>query len=146
MTSEAARSDEEPLPAAEAGQFAPARQAERQYLHVGKNLVELDGVQLGIAKNVQGAASRSYAGQLLLETVRREYQYARLGLGLGLATVLSGTFLCLHGAVGSTSWTAKALGVFESTLSDATSGSIIFVVGLFVIVFTRPRVRMKNMR
>lgn len=139
-------SNEEPHTVANIGHPAPAHKVKTGYLQVGKNLLEVDGMQLGIAQNLPGSASPPYAGQLLLEAIRREYQYARLGLGLGLATVLSGTFLCLRDLAGATSWTAKALGVFESTLSDATSGSILFVVGIFVIVFTRPRVRMKNVR
>lgn len=62
--------------------------------------------------------------------------YSLFGLLLGLACVLGGIVLCLHGVVGSTSWTAKLLGA-ESSLSDARPGVVLFVVGLFVVWVTR---------
>lgn len=91
-----------------------------------------------VAENV------SHSKEVLLEAIRSEYQYARLGLGLGLATVLGGVVLGLNGVVGSTSWTAKALG-FESNLNDAAPGVVLFIVGVFMIFFTRPKLKFGKM-
>jgi hypothetical protein len=117
--------------------------AGRQHLRVGKQLVDLGKIDLGVSRRSQQG---SYAGQVLLETIRREYQYARLGLALGLTAIIAGAVLFFHGAVGSTSWTAKALGVFESKLNDAAPGTVLFVVGVFIIVFTRPRIKITEVK
>jgi hypothetical protein len=61
------------------------------------------------------------------------------GLFLGLVCVIGGMVLFLNGVAGSTSWSAKVLG-FESQLSDAAPGSVLFVIGLFVIWITRYKV------
>jgi hypothetical protein len=119
---------------------------EGTYLKVGKQLLDIGHVTVGRGSRSGSSQQNSYAGQVLLEAIRREYQYARWGLALGLATVVAGTILCLHGAAGSTSWTAKALGIFESKLNDAAPGVVLFVVGVFLIVFTRPRIKLGNLQ
>ena len=62
--------------------------------------------------------------------------YSLLGLVLGLACILGGIILCLHGVVGSTNWTAKFLGA-ESKISDAAPGVILYIVGFFIVWITR---------
>ena len=71
-----------------------------------------------------------------------EYAYAMLGLILGLAAILGGVTLCLHGVTGNTSWTASFIGA-QSTINDAAPGVVLFIVGLFMIWVTRPRVKIK---
>ena len=69
--------------------------------------------------------------------------YSLSGLVLGFACVLGGIVLCLHGVVGSTSWTAKFLSA-ESNISDAAPGVVLFVVGLFVVWVTRFSVKVQK--
>ena len=85
-------SNEQLHPAVDAAPLAPARKAENRYLQVGKNLVEIDGVQLGIAQNVQATASPPYVGQLLLETTEKIGTVASL-VGFHDASHLSRQFL-----------------------------------------------------
>lgn len=77
------------------------------------------------------------------EFARLHLIYSLSGLVLGLACVLGGIVLCLHGVVGSTSWTAKFIGA-ESNISDATPGVVLFVVGLFVVWVTRFSVKVQK--
>jgi hypothetical protein len=65
-------------------------------------------------------------------------RYSMAGLILGLVCIIGGTILGYGGVAGKTKWTAKAFG-FESTLTDAPPGVILFVVGIFVVLATRPR-------
>ena len=62
--------------------------------------------------------------------------YSMAGIVLGFICVIGGIVLFLNGVVGSTSWTAKILGA-ESTINDAAPGTILFIVGLFIIFITR---------
>jgi hypothetical protein len=57
-----------------------------------------------------------------------------------LACIIVGAILSLAGAVGHTSWTASALGL-STSLNDAAPGVIVFVVGIFMVLITRFRVR-----
>jgi hypothetical protein len=82
---------------------------------------------------------------LLSEAVRGEYGYAKCGLVLGLASIIGGLILCLNGVVGTTSWTAKLLGL-ESQINDAAPGVVLFIVGIFYVFITRPKVKMKDLR
>ncbi len=93
------------------------------------------------AFNVRGSRSLN----LLKEAVKNEYRYAMLGLVLGLASIIGGVVLGLHGVAGSTSWTAKFLGL-SSQINDATPGVILFVVGLFMIIATKPKVDLKDLK
>jgi hypothetical protein len=74
--------------------------------------------------------------------IKLEYTYAMLGLILGLASIVGGVTLCLHGVAGSTAWTASFLGA-QSNINDAAPGVVLFIVGLFMILVTRPRVSYK---
>lgn len=79
------------------------------------------------------------------QALRYRFIYSMTGLFLGLVSMLGGIVLFLNGVAGSTSWTAKILGN-ESTLTDAAPGAVLFVVGLFVIIVTRYRVRVRRGR
>lgn len=72
-----------------------------------------------------------------------QFIYSLAGLFLGLSAVLGGILLFLNGITGKTSWTAKIIGV-ESTISDAAPGSVLFIVGLFLVFVTRFKTRIKN--
>ncbi len=88
---------------------------------------------------------QSATERLLSQAIQGEYRYAMLGLILGLATILGGVILSLHGIAGSTSWTAKLFGL-ESHLNDAAPGVVLFVVGIFFVWSTRPRVKMRDLQ
>ena len=65
-----------------------------------------------------------------------QFLYSFGGLILGGICIIGGILLFINGISGSTSWSAKLLGI-ESGLSDAAPGAILFVVGLFIVVATR---------
>jgi hypothetical protein len=77
--------------------------------------------------------------------LRYKFIYSMTGLLLGLVSMLGGIVLFLNGVAGSTSWTAKILGN-ESTITDAAPGAVLFVVGLFVVIATRYRVKIDRGR
>lgn len=87
----------------------------------------------------------SYSAKLLAQSIKGEYEYAKLGLILGVLTIVGGTILSLYGVVGNTSWTAKILG-FESKLGDAAPGVVLFVAGIFFIRLTKPKVNLKDLK
>ncbi len=72
-----------------------------------------------------------------------QFVYSSLGLLLGLACIVGGIILFLHGVTGSTSWTAKFIGA-ESNVSDAPPGVVLFIVGLFVVWITRFSVKVRK--
>ena len=94
---------------------------------------------------VEGARVGQGAGSLIDRAIKLEYLYGMLGLVLGLASIIGGVILCLNGVTGSTSWTAKLLGL-ESQINDAVPGVVLFIVGLFMIWVTKPKVRLKDVR
>jgi len=98
-----------------------------------------------ITATTDKVAYRSPAATLMASAIRGEYIYGMLGLVLGLAAIIGGVILALHGVAGSTSWTAKVLGL-ESKINDAAPGVVLFIVGLFMIWVTKPTVRMKDIR
>ncbi len=65
-----------------------------------------------------------------------QFMYSISGLVLGLACVIGGMVLLIHGIAGSTNWTAKILGL-ESEISDAAPGTLLFVVGVLIVWITR---------
>jgi hypothetical protein len=87
----------------------------------------------------------SPAAQIVRGTVKWEYIYAILGLVLGFACIIGGLVLCLHGIAGHVSWTASLLGL-SSKINDAPPGVVLFIVGIFIIMATRPKIRLKNIR
>ena len=66
-----------------------------------------------------------------------QFVYSVLGLLLGLACILSGVTLYLHGVTGNTkSWTASILGL-KSSVSDMPAGAVLFVTGFLIVYITR---------
>jgi len=78
-----------------------------------------------------------------IEAEMREMKYKLIyslaGLFLGLSCLTGGIFLFLNGIEGSTNWVAKILGS-ESSITGAAPGSILFIVGLFIILITRYKI------
>ncbi len=74
--------------------------------------------------------------------LRFQFLYSLSGLLLGTVCMLLGTLLFLFGLTGDTTWTASMMG-FDSKLTDAAPGTVLFVVGLFVVVLTRYVVRIR---
>jgi hypothetical protein len=69
-----------------------------------------------------------------------KFAYSIVGLVLGLACIIAGVILGLGGVAGNTAWTASALGL-STSMTDATPGVIVFVVGIFFVLITRFSVR-----
>jgi len=95
-----------------------------------------------VARTVESA---SHSAEILKQAVKGEYRYGILGLVLGLATIIGGTILALHGVVGHTSWTAKLIG-FESQVNDAAPGVVLFIIGVFLVYITKPRIKLGDLR
>src|SRR5689334_9381125 len=86
----------------------------------------------------------SSSERLIAKAIREEYRYARFGLILGMASIIGGIILGLNGVAGSTSWTAKLLAL-ESNINDAAPGVVLFIVGLFMVWATKPKVKLKDL-
>ncbi|MEW6131378.1 MAG: hypothetical protein AB1757_30395 [Acidobacteriota bacterium] len=69
--------------------------------------------------------------------------YSILGLLIGGLCVLGGLGLLTNGIAGSSSWTAKVLGI-ESNISDAPPGVILFIVGIFITWVTKYTVTVRK--
>ena len=87
----------------------------------------------------------SHSKEIILEAVKGEYLYGRLGLLLGVLSIVGGVVLGLNGVAGSTSWTASLLGL-KSQINDAAPGTVLFIVGLFMIWVTKPTIKMRDLR
>lgn len=94
-----------------------------------------------LAANIQG----SYSADIVKEAIKGEYRYAMLGLILGLASIVGGIIMGLHGVAGSTSWTASVLGL-SSSVNDAAPGVVLFIVGLFMVWVTKANVKLKDIK
>ncbi|TPM61244.1 hypothetical protein FJ959_08120 [Mesorhizobium sp. B2-2-4] len=68
--------------------------------------------------------------------IKLKFAYSVFGLFLGFTSIVVGGALALYGALGKTSFVAKMVG-FETSLSDAPPGVVLFVVGLFMVRFTK---------
>ena len=78
---------------------------------------------------------------ILRDSLRHKFIYSITGLVLGLICILGGIALFLNGIAGSTNWTAKLLGN-ETKLTDAAPGTILFIVGLFITIATKYKVKL----
>ena len=76
------------------------------------------------------------------QAFRYKFIYSMAGLCLGFVSMIAGSVLFLNGIVGSTNWSAKILGN-ESVITDAAPGAILFVVGLFVVIATRLKLKIQ---
>ncbi len=68
--------------------------------------------------------------------LKLKFAYSVCGLFLGFTAIIVGGVLALYGALGKTSFVAKMIG-FETNLTDAPPGVVLFVVGLFMVRFTK---------
>jgi hypothetical protein len=93
----------------------------------------------------QSFTGPSAAERLIERAIRGEFIYAMSGLILGLACIAGGIILGLHGVTGSTSWTAKLFGL-QSQINDAAPGVVLFIVGIFFVVATRPKVKLRDLK
>lgn len=74
------------------------------------------------------------------DLARYQLIYSIAGLGLGLTCTIGGMVLFLMGVAGALDWYASMLG-FESKITQAAPGAVLFVVGLFVVWITRYKFR-----
>jgi hypothetical protein len=77
------------------------------------------------------------------QALRYRFIYSMAGLFLGFVSMIGEIVLFLNGVAGSTNWTAKILGN-ESTITDAAPGAVLFVVGLFIVIVTRYKVKIDH--
>lgn len=87
---------------------------------------------------------QSHSKELLDKAIDGEYGYGKRGQLLGFAAIIGGIILALFGAAGSTTWMAKVIG-FESKLVGASPGVVLFIVGIFLVRFTKPKVDLKDL-
>jgi hypothetical protein len=87
----------------------------------------------------------SHAQRVILEAIKGEYSYGKRGQILGISSMIGGVILGLHGVAGSTSWTARLL-VLESQINDAAPGVVLFIVGLFMVWATKPKINLKDLK
>ena len=112
----------------------------------GRNEEDASKVVLGESKGEDIIGLKELAGTKAAELtdnwlvniliVLFQFLYSFGGLILGGICIIGGILLFINGISGSTSWSAKLLGI-ESGLSDAAPGAILFIVGLFIVVATR---------
>lgn len=65
-----------------------------------------------------------------------QFIYSLIGLIIGSACVIAGILFFLHGVGNSTSWTTNIIRV-ETNISDAVTGVILFIAGLFIVWITK---------
>ena len=105
------------------------------------NLLKKENAELQSRLTRKIAASE----RILKDAIKLEYRHAAIGASLGLLAILCGAVLCLHGFVGATSsWTADLFGL-KSNLNDAAPGVVLFIIGLFVVILTRPNIKLGNL-
>ena len=107
-----------------------------------------ESIEMKMIDNPSGSKFRqenSSSERLIAKAIREEYRYARFGLILGMASIIGGIILGLNGVAGSTSWTAKLLAL-ESNINDAAPGVVLFLVGLFMVWATKPKVKLKDLK
>ena len=72
--------------------------------------------------------------------IKLKFAYSVIGLVLGLACILTGLVLGLAGVTGHTTFTASLLGL-STNLTDAAPGVVVFVVGIFMVLITKFKVK-----
>ena len=114
-----------------------------------KSRTEYGGKGKAVARTLTSEINQpntgSHSHQLLNQAVKWEYIYGILGLVLGLTSIIGGIVLGLNGVAGSTSWTAKVLGL-ESSINDAAPGVVLFIVGVCMVFLTKPKIKMGNLK
>jgi uncharacterized BrkB/YihY/UPF0761 family membrane protein len=85
------------------------------------------------------------APEIVRKAMLYDFIYGVLGLISGLAAIVLGALLTVNGIIGSTSWTAKFMSL-QSNINDATPGVMLFIIGLFLIYVTKPRVKVLKVK
>ena len=62
--------------------------------------------------------------------------YSIMGVFFGVLCILGGIVLFFSGIAGKTHWAVNLLGI-ESTITDASPGAILFIVGFLIIIITK---------
>lgn len=74
---------------------------------------------------------------LIKQHLKYKFLYSTMGLVLGLISILCGSYLFINGIIiGSTQFSALIFGN-KAQLTDAAPGTILFVIGLFLVITTR---------
>ena len=76
---------------------------------------------------------------------QRELAYSVTGIVVGFLSIVAGVVLFFFGITGKMTFTTNVGGA-DSKLVDAAPGTVLFIVGLFIIFFTRFRVEVTNPR
>lgn len=74
------------------------------------------------------------------DLARFQFYYSIAGLILGLLCMIGGIALFILGVTGAADWYTNIWGA-ESRISQAAPGAILFIIGLFVVLFTRYKFR-----
>ena len=74
------------------------------------------------------------------EAARRQSRWCMWGLILAAFCMLGGFILCWRDVTGASTWSTKVMG-FESTLTGATPGIVLFVSGVLIVWITRPSIK-----
>jgi hypothetical protein len=80
--------------------------------------------------------AKAVSEQTVQVLASQQLKYSTKGLIAGLICIALGTILLAFGVLGDVSWTAKILGT-ESVLANAAPGTVLFIIGLLIIVVTR---------
>lgn len=112
---------------------------------VGQALEDKEGKQITGLGAVFSSKTKSQPvdAKLVIRVTRYQLIYSVCGLLTGLLCSVPGAVLFVHGISGSISWTARLFG-FESQMSDAAPGTILFIVGVFVIYITNFNIRVNS--
>lgn len=81
--------------------------------------------------------------ETILHLAKTQLLYSFLGLVFGIFTIIAGCILLYLGISGESNFVADTFGV-KAELTDATPGTVLFVVGLLIIVVTRFRFTAKK--
>ena len=74
--------------------------------------------------------------------MRYKLIYSLCGLFWGWSCIFGGMLLFVRGISGSSNWVTKFIGI-ESNIANAAPGTILFLIGLFIVIVTRYNVRVK---
>jgi len=81
--------------------------------------------------------------QIWRTVIRQEFWYSLIGLVSGFSTIILGIYLSAKGLLGKIDWIVNVKGI-ESRLLNATPGVVLFLIGFFIIVFTRYKVKVSK--
>lgn len=104
---------------------------------ITKSQFILDHLKNQVIQSPEFSDEVKYFVELHKYGLRLKFLYAIGGLVIGGLSIIAGTWLFLGGVLGKTSFTFEALGLAKTSLTDAGPGAVLFVIGLFFVIFTR---------